>query len=523
MLTRIIFFITCCILPSVFYASSIKYGVLGKETLHAKFAEAIKCQPEEKRPIGYIYFSKEHPIDEATYYYAKEALEFFKKQKVCFVVVDLNCYGGALFPAIKIADLFQKFDINQKIPMIAYINNYAIGSAAMLAYACRFIAVNEYSFMGGQLPEQKIKIQSTPDSVMPYILNEYSSLATTYGRDPVIAEAMADIKLIVVERQGKLAGFYNRLEIRADSANPDRILATDTEWLCLNAQQLIKYGIAEIFIPSTHFKVRNEELFNKLPLAQEEYLQSFRLSTVLVYFSFLINILLWLSKPLSAAFLLFSVMVLLYLQIKKPRFSKVTIFLALAIGCLVTASFGIQAVSWIELSFLSLGLVIIFLDSFLTEGSLSICIFGGLLVVFSLFMMMLPGFEKFSLLDFEAFSFAAGSLATRVLYLVIGVVLAVLCCVYYEKKMLKKALSPKSSTKTAQHLDELNISLKPKHLPEIGSYGITHCSLRPYGKVVIEDHLYDALSCDDTPILKKKKIIVVGQDNGALLVKEVTT
>jgi membrane-bound ClpP family serine protease len=101
--------------------------------------------------------------------------------------------------------------------------------------------------------------------------------------------------------------------------------------------------------------------------------------------------------------------------------------------------------------------------------------------------------------------------------------LAIFCCVFYEKKIFNKALSPKTSIKAAQNLDELNMSSQPKHLPDIGSYGITYCSLRPHGKVLIEDHLYDAKSCDDTIILKKKKIIVVGQDTGALLVKEVLT
>lgn len=523
MIVRFVFFLSCIIFNYIFTQEPIKYGVAGKEQLHEKFAEVIKCDPSEKRPIGYIYFSKEHPIDEATYYYAKEALDYFKKQRVCFVVVDLNCYGGALFPAIKIADLFQKFDINQKIPLIAYVNDYAIGSAAMLAYACRFIAVNENSFMGGQLPNQKIKIQSTPDHLMPYILNEYSSLATTYGRDPIIAQAMADIKLIVVERQGKLTGSYNRLDIGADSTNPDKILATDTEWLCLNAKQLIKYGIAQIYIPANKVKVLQGELFGQIPLAQEEYLKAFNGSKVLVYSSFVINVLLFLSKPLIAAFLLSCVIVLLFLQIKRPRLSKITLLLVVSIVLLVVASLGIQALSWIELSFLMLGLVIIFLDSFLTEGSLSICTFGGLLIVFSLFMMMLPGFEKFSLLDFEAFSFAAGSLAIRVLYLVIGVLLAVTICLFLDKKFFKKSFEfQKRKTTSTEQISTQSLDLNKESLIEIGSYGITYCSLRPHGKVLIQDALYDAISRDKAAILKKKKVVVVAKEKGLLVVKEVS-
>jgi membrane-bound serine protease (ClpP class) len=522
MTIRYVFFLSCLIVSNLFAQLPIKYGTLGKDQLHARFSEAIKCNPQEQRPIGYIYFSKEHPIDEATYYYAKEALKYFKEEKVCFVVVDLNCYGGALFPAIKIADLFQKFDINQKIPLIAYINDYAIGSAAMLAYACRFIAVNENSYMGGQLPNQKIKIQSTPEHLMPYILNEYSSLATTFGRDPILAEAMADISLIVVERQGKLFGFYNRLDIKQDGSNSDKILATDTEWLCLNGQQLIKYGIAEIMIPAKQMKVQQGQMFSQLPLAQEEYLKSFGQSKMLVYFSWIINILLFLSTPLIASTLLSLVVVLLYVQIKKPKLSLSFVGLIVSISLLVIASLGIQAVSWIELSFLILGLTIIFLDSFLTEGSLAICAFGGLLVVFSLFMMMLPGFEKFSLLDFEAFSFAAGSLATRVVYLIAGVVFALAACLYLEKKFFKhQAFLKKQRQEMGEMEVQSKISAGMQAEPGLGSYGVAYSSLRPDGKVLIGDRLYDATSFNKVIILKKKKVVVVALDKGLVVVKEV--
>ena len=509
----------CIAIAAVNAQAPVQYGVIGQEQLHAKFAEVIKCQPSDQRAVGYIFFSKEHPIDEASYYYAKEALSYFKKEKVCFIVVDLNCYGGALFPAIKIADLLQKIDVNSKIPCIAYINDFAIGSGAMLAYACRFIAVNENSLMGGQLPNQKIKIQSTPDHLMPYILNEYSSLATTFGRDPLIAEAMADIRMIVVERQGHLLGFYNRLDLASDGNTEDKILATDSEWLSLDAKQLLRFGIADFSVSANNGIIQAGDVFSSLALEQEPYLNKFSQLKLLVYSSILINILLFLSKPIVAAFLLFCVLVGLYLQIKKPKISKITLGLGSAIAALVIASLGIQALSWIELMFLCLGITIIFLDCFFTEGSQSICLLGGLLVLFSLFMMMLPGFEKFSLLDFEAFSFAAGSLASRVLYLSFGILLACIVIVYLELKVFKKvSLAKKTAPKDVVVQDKST----QQQLPQIGSCGMSYSSLRPRGQVLIDDHLYDAMSFDEKVILKKKKIVVVGFKQDVLMVQEIT-
>ena len=154
---------------------------------------------------------------------------------------------------------------------------------------------------------------------------------------------------------------------------------------------------------------------------------------------------------------------------------------------------------------------------------MSVCVFGCLLVVFSLLMMLLPGFEKFSLLDFEAFTFAAGSLASRVIYLISGVIFACGVILYLEKtrfKVTKKIR--KSQEGDEESLQLLDLSQQPGLLPSIGSKGVAHSSLRPFGKVLIQDRIYDAMSLNQLPILKKKKIELVSLDEGRLVVKELS-
>lgn len=497
------------------FSTEIQYGVYSQKELGALFAQAIPCKISSDNLIGYIYFSKEHPIDEATYYYVKAALDLFKEKKVCFVVVHLNTFGGAVFPAIKIADLFQKFDINYQIPLIAYIDQYAIGSGTMLAYACRFIAVTQDSYMGGQLPSQKINLQSTPDSLMPYVLNEYSSLANLYGRDPVIAEAMADIKMIVVERNGKLIGLYNRLDIKPET---DVILATDRQWLSLDAASLLKFGIANFQVDKSLTKFRTGEAFSNIPLSSEPFLSKFSQAKLIVFSSVIIETLLFLTKPFFAAILLFFVIVTLYLQIKQPYFHMWSIGLFLGVILMFFSSLGIQSTSWVELLFLILGLVIIFLDIFLTEGSTLICFFGFVLVVFSLFMMMLPGFEKFSLLDFEAFSFAAGSLYQRVVFLISSVLLALLTILFLEKKYFAvKVKGEEFSTHRNEPLDHS----KEEQNEMVGRIGIAYTTLKPDGKVMIDDKLFEAIAFDQKMILKKSRVSVVSYQDGKVIVKEI--
>lgn len=510
--------------------SQVVYGVIGAEGLHSAFKEHLNISSDEEHLIGYLEFKKEYPIDESSYLYVKYALNYFKEKKVSFVIVHLNSFGGEIFPTIKIADLFQKFDINEKIPLIAFIDRYAIASGAMLAYACRFIAITPESIMGGQLPEQTIKLQTTPEKFMAYLLNEYASLASFYGRDPVAAEAMVDIKIIVVERDKKLVKLYSEDEINSEGSHPDIILDTDKEWLTLNAKQLIEYGIADFeiisegqFYPSKAEKKQGYWPFDKSFLSKEPYLGSISHATVIAYDSWKISFLLGLTHPAIASILLVGVILFFYLQVKTIRFNS---FGALGLICLVLiilTSFAIQAISWIEVVFLVFGVALIILDTALVTGGGSIGFLGIGLTVVSLVMLLLPGFEKFSLLDFESYSFAARSLMQRVIWLIgslIAASLGILLIRKYGSSRFKRIPrhTPilKESTKEMDFLEKF----EEGGLPKEHSEGVAHCTLRPFGKVMIRDKIYDAISYEEKTILKKSHVIVIKHDHGKLVVKQ---
>lgn len=508
-------------------AAPVVYGKIGAENLHHAFSEHIKILSDHSNLIGYLEFKEDHPIDEATYLYVKYALNYFKKKNVAFVIAHLNTFGGEIFPAIKIADLFQKLDINDGIPLIAFIDKHAIASGVILAYACRFIAVTNGALMGGQVPDQIIKVQSIPEKMMAYLLNEYASLASFYGRDPVAAEAMVDIKIIAVDRGGQIVRFYDSSE----GVDSDVVLATNNEWLTFNADQLLKYGIADFgitldtqFYPSNGEKSKGYWLFDKSLLSKEPYLSSIPNATVIAYESWKISFLMFLTHPLVTAILLVAVILCFYVQVKTGKFNTVG---ALGLICLILtilASFSIQAISWIEVVLLALGVTLVILDSLLErEGGNSIGFLGIALTVASLIMLLLPGFEKFSLLDFESYSFAARSLIERTLWLIGALVVAFIAI------LVIRGLYSHKFRKIPQHLPEIKEFIKEKdfletfeegELPKEGSQGIAHCTLRPFGKVVIHDKIYDAISHDNKTILKKSPIVVVKHEHGKLIIRQ---
>lgn len=493
--------------------SKIEYGLKTENQLNKQLKVYIKKLPSEKGVVGYIDFKNDHFVDQASYLYVKEALAMFKKQNVAFVIVHLDCLGGSFFPTIKIADLFQKFDVNQKVPLIAYIDNYAIGSGAMLAYACRFICVSENAYMGGRLPDQKISIRTFPDDLLPYIFNEYSNLAAFYGRDPVVAEAMADLQMIMVEREGKLLGFYNKMDVNLESDRPDIIVSEDRQLLTLSGAQLIKYGIADFLIKDPKpFDVTKKTLFANTPLSLQPYLKGYSLWPLSLFSSWQTTMIQFLTKPYVSALLLFGIVVSLYLQIRTSRLGIFTFASIFFLSLILFTSITIDALSWIEVLFLTLGLAIIMFDCLLVKGSNFALFFGIGLTIFSVFMMLLPGFEKFSLLDFEAFSFAAGSLMRRITALFVALISSVVVIGFLEKEEKRKRINKK---------DPLEMGSSAAHLGvKVGDEGIAYSSLRPFGKVMIEDTLYEAQSFDQEVILKKTSVIVVEVQEKLVVVKE---
>ena len=77
--------------------------------------------------MGYLAIEKDRGIDQSTYLYVKFALEEFKKQKVPFIVLTYML-GGEVFASMKISELLQKIDAEDHIPVVAFIDNWAISA-----------------------------------------------------------------------------------------------------------------------------------------------------------------------------------------------------------------------------------------------------------------------------------------------------------------------------------------------------------------------------------------------------------
>ncbi len=500
----------------------ITEGELTKE-----MKENIHFSIDGPNKIGYLDIKNEYRIDQSTYLYVKYALEHYKKLGVSFVIVKINSLGGEIFQAAKIVDLFQKLDINHQIPLIAYIDEYAIATSVMLALGCRFIAVNEKSVIGGGLPhEANFKIESASEKLRNFLTNEFINLAKFYDRSPIIAEAMVDPYLTIVDRNGKLVKLYSDDQVISEKERSDILLSKDGEWLTFNADQLLKYGVADFMVDPSLVDTKGasgyEWSFEKNALSEEPFLGRIPNATIVSYENWKVRFLSFLTHPAVSSILFVITVLAFYLQINTKGFNASGGTGLLALGLLILCSFSIQAVSSIVLVLLGLSICLILIEIFLIPGFGSIGILGISLCVISLFMLLLPGLEKFSLLDFESFSFAAGSLVSRLVWLVCSLIFSFIAILFIKRYFQHKFINLNKRVLRKEQVGDLDFleRFEEETLPKADSVGFTHCALRPIGKVVIHDRLYEAITFHHETIEKKREVIVIKHENGRVVVRE---
>lgn len=168
-------------------------------SLEASLAERIKFNPNGPNKIGYIKIvGHDSMISQSTWIYIKKALEYYKETRPAFIILEMDTPGGEVFAAQKISDALKEIDTQEGIPVVTYINNWAISAGAMIAYSTRYIAVVKDGSMGAAEPViagESGQMQSASEKVNSALRTDFANRARFFDRNPDIAEAMVDIFL----------------------------------------------------------------------------------------------------------------------------------------------------------------------------------------------------------------------------------------------------------------------------------------------------------------------------------------
>lgn len=497
-----------------------------------KLLGRIKFKAGEPQTVGYIKIDdRASGITPATWLYVRAALEHYKQTRPMFVLVELNTPGGEVYPAQQISDALKELDIQEEIPVVVYINNWAISAGAMIAYSARVITTSKDGSMGAAEPVimgVEGKMETASEKVNSALRTDFANRARFFGRDPVLAEGMVDKDPLIVLRSGQIIKLNSEQDLRKEGPQADFIIKPKGKLLTLDALAQLRYGVADCIIepvktegllasesnsgkwPTKKHPLFSHGYFSSLPAAQ---IDAFYPDWKLRFFAFL-------ARPEISSLLFMMLMLGIYMEISSPGAALPGSVAIIAFVLIALSSYALEATRWLEYIFIFGGLALLLLEIFVlpTWGLLAAA--GSLSLVAGVLGLMLPGFRSISF-DPQSHTWnPAGQVFMDRLWWLCGAIIvsmaimALLWRFFAPKIALWSSLVLKGEQDASQGF---YAGLDPATMPRAGAKGHVLATMRPAGRVMIDGKPWDAVSTGGF-IEEGQKVIVVRIEGGRMFV-----
>lgn len=401
--------------------------------------------------------------------YVMLALQEAENIKADLVVVDMDTFGGALTDAKDIADMI----LNFKKPVWVFINSDAASAGALISIACDSIYMSPGASIGAATVVNGTDGEAAPDKYQSYMRSIMRSTAQETGRNPDIAEGMVD----------------ENLEI--DS------IKTAGKVITLTTAEAIRYGFCEAKVESI------DEIFARNNIKNYERVD-FKLGAIEKIISFFLN-------PAISGILILIILGGIYFEFQSPGIGF-PLFAAITALVLYLVPYYLNglAENW-EIIALFVGLLLLIAEIFFIPGFGIPGILGIALIISSLILIMLDNdlfnFDLVATADvFVAAVTAIGGLTGAAILLFAGGSRLTKSKAF--ARMVNLDTQSKESGFTANFVPQISL----------GTIGTTLTILRPGGKVVIDEKVYDAFTRGEF-IEKGEQVVVVDVEASTLKVK----
>ena len=419
---------------------------------------SFDLQAQDSKPVIYRINIKEN-IGSNTWIYLQNGLHEATEKEAHAVLLHMNTYGGGVLEA----DSMRSAILNFPLPVYVFIDNNAASAGALISIACDSIFMRNSASIGAATVVDGATGAAAPDKYQSYMRGTMRATAESHGktvtihegdtitkwrRDPLIAEAMVDERIII-------PGF-------ADS----------TQILTLTASQAIELGYCDGVAETVHEVIVSH-------LGQSDYL----LETYNP--SFYDKIKGFLTNGVVQAFLIMFIIGGIYFELQSPGLGFPTAA-AITAAILYFAPLYLTgyAQNWEVLLFV-LGLIFIVFEIFVVPG------FGvpgilGIVFIFSALVLALVGNIRF---NFEGLP--PTELFRAVMIVLGGMGMGVGLIIYLSSRIGR----PGFLNHAALHADQegfVSVSMEP--LTMVGKTGAAATVLRPSGRVVVDGEYYDAIS-----------------------------
>jgi membrane-bound serine protease (ClpP class) len=418
----------------------------------------------------------------------KKSFEEAKKMGADYILIHMNTYGGLL----DAADSIRTMILNSPIPVLVFIDNNAASAGALIAIACDSI----YMRPGGSIGAATVVDQTgkpVPDKYQSFMRSLMRATAESHGKDTVIK---GNDTIIKWHRDPKIA------EAMVDPSIYIKGIVDTGKVLTLTTEEAINYGFCEGEANSI------QEVMKIAGIGNYE-IKEYEMSALDKIIGFLLN-------PIFHGLLIMLIVGGIYFELQSPGIGF-PLAVAIIAAILYFAPLYLEglAQNW-ELIIFIIGLILLAVEIFAIPGFGVAGISGIILMVLGLTLAMVDNI----VFDFS-FSIAMASIVKSFLIVTVSIFLGLILSLWLGGKLFT---SRKTFSSLALYSDMkseegfIGVESKPKEL--IGKTGIADSILRPSGKVIIDDEIYDAKS-EYSYINKGEKVKVVRYETGQIYVVKV--
>lgn len=420
-------------------------------------------------------------IDNTTRIYLSNGLTEANSLGADAVLIHMNTYGGLL----EAADSMRTAILYNPVPVYVFIDNNAASAGALISIACEKIFMRKGANIGAATVVNQTGA-AMPDKYQSYMRSMIRSTAEAHGkdtiiqgkdttfkwkRDPLIAEAMVDERVVIPN----LIDTGKVLTFTADEAQ---------QWGYCD-------GIAET----------PDEVITKYLGYNTYELNTYKPSWFDDLKGFLMN-------PMLQSLLIIIIIGGIYFEMQTPGlgFPSAAAIIA-AILYFAPLYLDGLAQNWEILVFI-IGLLLIVAEIFVIPGFGIAGISGIIFLVAGLTLSLLNN------TDFNFEGVSTKEIGEACLTVLVGLGLGFVLMIWLSNKIGAKGLM----RKVALHKDLEEAHSSPSLTPLIGKEGTAFTVLRPSGKVIIDDELYDGVS-DSGFIEKGTRVKVVRFENAQIYVE----
>jgi len=445
-------------------------------------AEIKKDSSKFKTQVYKLDIKRE--IGPAAWRQTKTAFREAKEWNADLLLIHMNTYGGMVIHA----DSIRTTILNSKIPVYVFIDNNAASAGALISIACDSIYMRTGANIGAATVVNQTG-EAMPDKYQSYMRSTMRATAESHGKDTIIQKGDTIVKW---KRNPLIA------EAMVDPRTYIENVIDTGKVITFTPEEAIKNGYCEGIANNI------EEVLKKAGVEDYE-IKTYEASSIEKMVDFMIN-------PVLQGILIMIIIGGIYFELQTPGIGF-PILASIAAAILYFSPLYLEgmAENW-EIIIFGIGVILLAIEIFVIPGFGVAGITGILLIISGLTL---------SLVDNIAFEFEARhfkQFLQAILLVVTSILSAIIGSIYLSKKLLSdNSFLGKLAVNTVAKTEEGYVGVDMTAQKMIGKIGTCMSVLRPSGKVVIDNQIFDAKS-EDGFIDKDTSVEVIKYEAGQVYV-----